>query len=37
MLAIEDFVADLHDQLVRLIVEPFAGMICIGSGLLQVA
>jgi hypothetical protein len=37
MLAIEDFIADLNDQLVRPVIEPFAGLICIGSGLLQVA
>src|SRR5258708_30754295 len=28
-------IADLNNQLVRLIVEPFAGMICIGRRLLQ--
>src|SRR4030095_8445763 len=35
MLASEDFVASLNDQLVLLIFEPLAGMICRGSSLLQ--
>src|SRR5215471_16444521 len=35
MLAGEDFVAHMNDQLVALIVEPLAGMIGNGSGFLQ--
>src|SRR5216684_824958 len=35
VLAGEDFVAGLDDQLVLLIAEPLAGMVCRGSGLLQ--
>src|SRR5262245_10865148 len=35
MLAGEDFVAGLNDQLVGLIVEPLAGMVRCGSGFLQ--
>src|SRR5258708_16297083 len=35
MLSGEDFVASLNDQLVLLIAEPLAGMVCCGSGLLQ--
>jgi hypothetical protein len=35
MLAGENFVARLNDQLVALIVEPLAGMVCGGGGLLQ--
>ena len=35
MLAGEDFVADLNDQLVALIVEPLAGMVGVGGGFLQ--
>jgi hypothetical protein len=35
MLAGEDFVASLDNQLVLLIVEPLAGMVCCGSGFLQ--
>ena len=35
MLAGEDFVAGLNDQLVTLIVEPLAGMVRDGGGFLQ--
>jgi len=35
MLASEDFVAGLNDQLVMLIVKPLAGMVGCGSGFLQ--
>ena len=35
MLSGEDFIANLHDQLVTLIVEPLAGVICRSGGLLQ--
>ncbi len=35
MLTREDFVADLNDQLVALLVEPFAGIVCIGGCFLQ--
>ena len=35
MLACQDFVAGLNDQLVTLIVEPLAGMVRDGSGFLQ--
>ena len=35
MLAGEDFVADLNDQLVSLVIEPLAGMIGVGRRLLQ--
>src|SRR5258705_5685743 len=35
MLAVEDFIADLNDQLVRLVIEPFAGLIYVGGCLLQ--
>ena len=35
MLSGEDFVADLHDQLVTLIVEPLAGVVGDGGGFLQ--
>src|SRR5215470_17828004 len=35
MLANEDFVAGLNDQLVMLIVKPLAGMVGCGSGFLQ--
>src|SRR3984893_13458151 len=35
MLAIEDFIADLNDQCVSAVIEPFAGMIGIGRSLLQ--
>ena len=35
MLAGEDLVADLNDQLVALVVEPLAGMVGVGGGFLQ--
>src|SRR5258706_15903325 len=35
MLAVEDFIADLNDQLVRLVIEPFAGLIYVGGCLFQ--
>ncbi len=35
VLAGEDFVAGLDDQLVLLVAEPLAGMVCRSSGLLQ--
>ena len=35
MLAGKDFVADLNDQLVALVVEPLAGMVGFGGGFLQ--
>ena len=35
VLAGEDLVADLNDQLVRLVVEPLAGMVGVGGGFLQ--
>ena len=35
MLAGENLVAHLHDQLVPLVVEPLAGMVGIGGGFLQ--
>src|SRR5258705_20146 len=35
MLAVEDFIADLNDQLVRLVIVPFAGLIYVGGCLLQ--
>ena len=35
MLAGQDLVADLHDQAVRLVVEPLAGMVGVGRRLLQ--
>src|SRR6266403_5907259 len=35
MLAVEDFIADLNDQLVRLVIEPFAGSIYVGGCLFQ--
>jgi len=37
MLSGEDFVASLNDQIVLLILESLAGMICRGSGFLQMA
>ncbi len=35
MLAGQDFIADLNDQLVDPVIEPFAGVVCIGRGFLQ--
>src|SRR6266542_3669672 len=35
MLSGEDFVAGLNDQIVLLIREPLAGMVCCGGGFLQ--
>src|SRR5258708_2402411 len=35
MLAVEDLVADVNDQLVGLSIEPVAGVICIGRRFLQ--
>src|SRR5262245_42484875 len=35
MLSGEDFVAGSNDQLVLMLLEPLAGMVCLGSGFLQ--
>src|SRR6516225_2122373 len=35
MLAGEDFVADLHNQIVALLIEALAGKVCIGGAFLQ--